>query len=274
VNAVRLTCAAALAALLLAYPARAIDLLPDLIINPARLNDYVFVKNIVPGKVHVRFSNATPNIGRGPLLIYPGGPSGNGQRVFQRIFLSQGGFRDRQAGVFLYHPTHNHFHFGSWAQYTIRAVLPGDGVGPVLRTGGKTSFCLLDSARYTGPGPVLGTPPNSSVFRTCGDDAQGISVGWEDLYSRTLPDQWIDITGLGPGSYWLEAVVDPSNLIEEVNEDNNVGRIKITLTPGQVPVPDEIPLNPRLPIVLSLVLLFMGAGMLALRTKLRGKSSS
>jgi len=274
VNAVRLTCVAALAMLAVCIPARAVDLLPDMIINPARLNDYIFVKNIVPGKVHIRFSNATPNVGLGPLFIFPGAPSGNGQLVRQRIFLSQGGYRDREAGVFLYHPTHNHFHFGSWAVYTIRAVLPGNGVGPVLRTGGKTSFCLLDSARYTGPVPVLGSPPRNAAFRTCGDDAQGISVGWEDLYSRTLPDQWIDITGLGPGSYWLEAVVDPTDLIEEINEDNNVGRIMITITPGQLPVPDEIPLNPRLPILLSVVLLLMGVGTLALRARLRGKSSS
>lgn len=272
--AVRFT-SIALLAIFASFSAHAIDLLPDMIINPARLNDYVLTKNIVPGHVHIRFSNATANVGRGPLYIHPAQQSGGGQIVQQRIFQSQGGYRDRDAGVFLYHPTHNHFHFGSWAQYTIRAVLPGNAVGPVLRTGGKTSFCLLDSARYNGPVPILGSRPSSAQFRTCGDDSQGVSVGWEDLYSRTLPDQWIDITGLAPGSYWLESEVDPTNLIEEIDDTNNVGRIMITLTPGQMPVPDEIPLNPRLPIVLSVVLLLMGAGTLALRARLlRGNTSS
>jgi len=248
-------------------PAHAIDLLPDLIVNPAALNDFTFSKSIIPGRVHIRFSNATPNIGLGPLFIHPGEPAAGGQLVNQRIFLSQGGFRDREAGVFLYHPTHNHFHFGSWAHYTLRAVLPGDMVGPVLREGAKTSFCLLDSRRYTGPGSV---PSGNQTFRTCNDDAQGISVGWEDLYTRSLPDQWIDITGLSPGEYWLESTVDPNNLIEELSENNNVGRIKINITPGALPVPDEIPVGRGLPGRAGLVLLLIAMGALALRARTRG----
>lgn len=243
-------------------PARATDLLPDMIVDTARLQDYVLVKNVIPGRVHIRFTNATANIGQGPLFIYPGAATANTQPVFQRIFLSQGGFRDREAGVFVFHPTHNHFHFGAWAQYSIRAVLPGDGIGPVLREGGKTSFCLLDSSRYTGPGNVASA---TRQFVTCGSSTQGISVGWEDLYSRTLPDQWIDITGLAPGEYWLESIVDPKNQVEESDETNNVGRIKINLTADILPVPDEIPAGRGFPIALLVVLLFTGVGTLALR---------
>ena len=45
---------------------------------------------------------------------------------------------------------------------------------------------------------------------------------------RTLPDQWIDVTAVPPGDYWLECVVDPENYIEESNETNNANRILIT----------------------------------------------
>lgn len=260
---------AALLALAISWPARGADLLPDLIVDPARLADHSYSKTIIPGRVHIRFSNGTANIGRGPLFLHPGAAQGNAQIVNQRIFLSQGGFRDREAGVFLYHPTHNHFHFGAWAQYSIRAVLPGDAVGPVLRLGGKTSFCLLDSTRYTGPEPLL-APEAARTFTTCNDDAQGIGVGWEDLYARTLPDQWIDITGLAPGEYWLESVVDPENHVEEVNESNNVAYYKLTIAPGELPVPDEIPVSRGLPKAAALVLLLASAGILALRARTRG----
>lgn len=239
------------------------DLLPDLIVNPTRLNDYEFVTNIIPGRVHIRLSNATPNIGWGPLFIFAGEPVGGGQVVIQRVFQLGGGFRDRDAGFFVFHPTHNHFHVNDWAQYTIREVLPGDGVGPVLRQGSKTGFCLLDSNRYTGPETPLGPTPATPQFRTCGDDVQGISVGWEDLYSKNLPDQWIDVTGLTPGEYWLESVVDPENSFQEVDETNNVARIKLVIAEGELPVPGEIPLDRGTPWTLTVVLLLLGAGTLA-----------
>ncbi len=257
------------------------DRLPDIIVNPLFLNHptsashrYEFVTNIIPGRVHLRLSNSTPNIGEGPLFIYGGEESGNGQVVYQRIFQTEGGFRDRPAGLFVFHPAHNHVHVNRWAEYRIRAVLPGDGVGPVLRTGGKTSFCLLDSLRYQGPEPVLGNVPALPVFRTCGNDAQGISVGFEDLYSKTLPDQWIDVTGLGEGEYWLESVVDPDNQFEEIDETNNVARIKLIIGPGDMPVPDEIPIERGVPWYAAIVLVLACAGGLALRAGRRGSKAT
>jgi hypothetical protein len=90
------------------------------------------------------------------------------------------------------------------------------------------------------------------------------------LYARTLPDQWIDITGLAPGDYWLESVVDPENHIEEVNEGNNIAYYKLTIAPGELPVPDEIPASRGLPKAAALVLLLASAGILALRARTRG----
>ena len=42
--------------------------------------------------------------------------------------------------------------------------------------------------------------------------------------------QWIDITGVTPGRYWLEAEVDPENRVIEMNESNNLVRILIDLS--------------------------------------------
>src|SRR5205823_3311040 len=74
--------------------------------------------------------------------------------------------------------------------------------------------------------------PASSQYS--GGLTQGLSVGWADVYSASLQGQWIDITEVPSGRYWLEAVVDPANNIKESNELNNTNRILIDLT---VPAP-------------------------------------
>ena len=48
----------------------------------------------------------------------------------------------------------------------------------------------------------------------------GISTGWRDVYERTLPFQYIDVSNLQPGHYWLRSQVDPNNLLRESNEVN------------------------------------------------------
>lgn len=257
------------AALVFALPSVAqTNEFPDLIVNEARLNDFDFRNTIIPGRVHIRLSNSTPNIGLGPLELFPGNVTGEGQQVFQRVQISGGGFFDRFAGSFVFHVAHNHFHFEDWAKFSIREVLPGDGVGKILAGGRKTSFCLLDSTRYFGQTPA-GPVPLVPQFVLCGDAQQGISVGWEDIYFKELPDQWIDITNLGPGTYWLESEVDPSNRIQEMDETNNVGRIKITILPGDLPPIVPVPLHPRLWIVASVMLGALGAVALRRRPGMR-----
>src|SRR6185436_3319905 len=74
-------------------------------------------------------------------------------------------------------------------------------------------------------------------FHDCGSTTQGLSVGWVDVYTKTLAGQNIDITGIADGVYWLESEADPDNHILEKNETNNVTRIKVTV--GQ-----PAPINP------------------------------
>ena len=49
----------------------------------------------------------------------------------------------------------------------------------------------------------------------------GTSRGWNDVYSFTLSLQWIDVTDLAPGNYYLAALADPEDFIAELDEDNN-----------------------------------------------------
>ncbi len=46
--------------------------------------------------------------------------------------------------------------------------------------------------------------PESAVYTGCGYQSalsvtMGLSIGWGDAYYSTLPDQYIDITGLSSG---------------------------------------------------------------------------
>jgi hypothetical protein len=152
------------------------------------------------------------------------------QPVYQRIYndaVSFENFEDRLAGAFVFHPTHGHIHFEGFTRYNLRTVLPNDGVGEVVASAEKVSFCLLDLDGCDTP--IIGAPERSR-YPSCGT-VQGISVGWADVYEEGLPDQWIDVTGVPYGEYWLEVVADPDNHLLELDESNNAARILIDYSP-------------------------------------------
>ena len=225
------TSAPATVTLSIALPPGA-PLLPDLIAWADQDLDYMHGWTIdrdeIPGRTLLRLSTATPNVGIGPMELRGGAvlPNGQQQEVKQRIYLSGGGFTERLAGTFVYHAAHDHIHWENFAHYYLREVLPGGGVGDIVATGGKTSFCLLDLTTYD-----LSMPgsPSSAQYGGC-QQIQGISVGYSDVYHQSLPDQWIDITNIPVGEYWMEVVVDPMNTLLEHNEANNTERILVDLS--------------------------------------------
>ena len=201
-----------------------VDLLPDLICDQNQLYDREIDTSIIAGRKHLRLSVGAANIGLGHLELR--GETGDFPiDVVQRIYRSDGSFWERLAGQFDYHPTHEHIHFSDWAVYNIREILPYDSVGQVVASGGKVTFCIVDWILYDN------TLPNfeGALYNGCGSLLQGLSVGYMDVYSKELPDQWIDITDLLPSAYWLEAVIDPSDSILEADESNNNAMIKIDL---------------------------------------------
>ena len=214
------------------------QLLPDVFPLISDPDDYVYGWTLdeteIPGRTLLRLTTAVANSGRGAMELRGSTVNPDGtQNVLQRIYLEGGGFADRVAGTFSYHPGHGHIHFDGFAAYHLREVTTGNGVGPVVASGDKVSFCLLDIDRYD---PTLPGSPASSVYNSCGQ-VQGISVGWADVYHQSLDDQWIDVTDVANGQYWLEVVSDPDNHLAESNENNNVDRILINLTlPSEEPI--------------------------------------
>ncbi len=209
------------------------DLLPDIIINPDYLADWYVTGSGTTRQI--RMSNGTANSGAGKLYLYGGQVINSTQReVIQRIYRTDGTFWERLSGTFIHHPTHGHIHFEEWCEYSLREYLPGGGVGAVVAQGAKTSFCILDLGVYNSSLPGF---PAGGQFNSCGGSIQGLSVGWEDIYSAGLDGQHITIptTSVPDGTYWLESYVDPNNQVLESNEGNNIGRVLVTIgTPAPI----------------------------------------
>jgi len=196
-------------------------------IPPADLRlDYTLVN----GESHyvLRFSNTSWNAGEGRLELRGETVSDSRTKVYQRIYDSLGGFTEVLVGDFVFHPSHNHWHFEDYADYELwtrteydKWISSGRNNGQAQKRGSKTTFCIMDNAKIQN----LPGSPSSPQYTQCGQTLQGMSIGWGDTYMYTLPDQWIDLgtSPLPSGSYVLRSVVDPKNLILE-SENNDPSR--------------------------------------------------
>jgi Lysyl oxidase len=214
----------AIAALTAAPPARAAALLyPDLKTTPPselRLETVVMPDGAVRNLL--RFSNTVWNAGQGPIELR-GSLTSNGT-VTQNVYDDSGAVASFAVGQnFTFHEGHNHWHFDDFAEYQLWTksaydawVASGRSIGQAQRVGSKSTFCLMDTKIVQS---LPGTP-GSAVYRQCGLELQGISVGWGDTYRYYLADQWIDLgaSTLADGTYVLRSVADPKNrLFESAN---------------------------------------------------------
>jgi hypothetical protein len=140
----------------------------------------------------LHFEVTTPNIGSADLVL--GSPLAQSP-------LSAG---------FVYSRCHEHYHFAGYALYQL--------IGPdgkeVLR-GKKRAFCLEDYTPLAFPLPHTENPKYDC-------DYQGIQVGWADTYYNGLTCQFMDVTGVPPGTYKLRVTVNPDHVFPELTYDNNM----------------------------------------------------
>ncbi len=134
---------------------------------------------------------------------------------------------------------HHHWHlqhvakYGLWNAAKTAEVVPSQKVG----------FCLEDSEDMeAGQGPSLAVyndevrgdfcelyRPNATSL------TEGISPGWRDRYLKELAWQWVDVSNLAPGEYWLGEEVNPEKFIIESNPENKVAYAsEKTVIPGFV----------------------------------------
>jgi hypothetical protein len=226
----------ALCGLSVTSPASAHDLLPDL--GMARLTDFRIDKGS-GGRRLLRYSTTIVNVGTGAFELHGARTSPTSMNAAQRIFGSDGTFRDSvTAGTLVFGGDgHNHWHVNNLETSSLVRLDNGNKAG----TGAKRGFCFWDNVafRLTLPGA-----PQSITYRSpgCGSldsntVAMGLSVGWGDEYPATLPDQYVDITNLTPGHYRLIVSADEKGWFAETNESNNTTWVDLQLRQqGQVRV--------------------------------------
>lgn len=243
------------------------DLLPDMTASAQIIQSQ---HTETPGLLTL--SNATPNIGWGPMEIHGSNscwcdtvtvpcstsicPDGSypRQKLLQTIYHKNGGVITSHdtltTGEMSYHPSHGHIHVDNWAEFTLRSATanPDATTWPIIATGSKISFCLINLGDCTSDygycrdgnyGPIMTQAdiPNSpfGMVSGCGTD-QGIYVGNLDVYSQGLAGMSIDLTGVCNGDYYIVSITDPDNNFLESDETNNWAATPITLT-QQIPAP-------------------------------------
>lgn len=225
----------------------AAELLPDLHPVPPY---GIFVEVAPNGHRHLRLSVESGDVGSGPLELFPvaedcdhDGDATNDRTAYQRVYLDSDGDgvfergRDTtstttKAGCFVFHPSHNHWHFRDYALYELKRLRDGTIVG----TGRKVSFCIVDTIHEH---PELPGSPAGKFYQSCdADDTEGISVGWGDVYANWLPGQSIPLDGVGDGSYCVVDVADPDGRLRESDDSNNAAGTAIRLSGSNVRVLD------------------------------------
>ncbi len=187
--------------------------LPDLVFRAASANPSISFRTFSAGDCEVAegcakpgrrkllsFTSETRNIGGADLVM--GDPAGN--------------------ALFQFSACHRHYHFSGFALY--RLV---DATGQVA-AGRKYGFCMEDGSRFD---PAAAR----SALYNC--RYQGIQAGWADTYTANLPCQWIDITGVPPGTYTLELEVNPEHQLPESDYGNNVASIHVQIPGGPTVTP-------------------------------------
>lgn len=188
------------------------------------------------GTSTLRFSTTSWNSGTGALQLEAGDTdTGSGkQKVFQRIFASDGSSILNFSGWFEWHPAHSHFHFDDYALYTLQPV---NAPGGSLRTGSKTTFCVMDT---TAVNLSLPGAPQIKAYNTCSNTIQGMSIGWGDTYGSHLAGQEIDFTDNPNGIYQLKIEIDPQHVIVEGTKSDNISCVLLSIKkPSTVAVLDS-----------------------------------
>lgn len=234
------------------------DLLPDMTSSAKEIE-----LSVVETPGFLQISNATPNIGSGPLEIFAIDscfcdstpvscatttcPPGQHLRkaLKQRIYQKVAGtdtlnYYDHLSGMMTFHPTHGHLHVDDFVSYTLRTPTsnPDATTWPIVGTGTKQSFCLINIGSCTGNigecrdgnGDTVTTVLNHGLgFQTgCGNN-QGIYAGYYDVYGVSLNEP-IPLNNVCNGNYYIVSITDPLNHFIESDETNNWVAVPITLT--------------------------------------------
>jgi hypothetical protein len=202
-------------------------LLPDLQTLPP--TDLV-LQFVEPDRRLLRFTNSLINTGPGLLEVLGRyDPDLDQVVVTQHLYRRDGTFQERLAGRFIFHPTHDHWHFEDFARYDIWSLTPDRDFDVVVAFTDKVSYCIRDNVRSDIEGASA-----QPRYEACDQERQGMAVGWIDIYEFDTPGQIVDVTDLPDGVYALQSTVDPAGQLQEVDDLNNAAIVFFELSANRV----------------------------------------
>lgn len=199
----------------------------------ARLADFQ-VAVTAGGQSQLRFSATIVNVGSGPFELSASRASTSDPWQVRQLTAQSDGSRTSSGvlpvGMVYGGDGHGHWHIKDLEGYELKRLDNGVKVGTALKSG----FCFFDTTAYKlglAGAPQTGQYTSSS----CGAQdvlsaSMGLSVGWGDRYPWTLPDQYINVTGLANGKYRLVATADAGGVFAESNEANNATWVDLQLS--------------------------------------------
>jgi hypothetical protein len=183
------------------------------------------------GRRLLRLTTIILNYGAGPFEVRAvrSSTGESAMSVRQRVRRTDGSWGSRAtAAVAKYSGDgHDHWHVQRVAGMELLAR-----DGQLVAPGRKIGYCFWDTGRYQ----ALTGSPTSVVYpgSGCGTRSSlklrmGLSVGWGDRYPARLPHQWIDVTRVPAGTYYVRVMADPLNHYRESNEANNCSWAQIRI---------------------------------------------
>jgi hypothetical protein len=212
-------------------------LLPDLVqILPPRVRIAHKVSAVRGRRTLLTFSAAAENHGVGPLVVDSRRPSqASATMTARQVVWHRNGFHEfvpTPVGTvrYVHSRDHNHWHLLDFMRYRLTTQS-----GARIGRDHKTGYCLGD--RYRIAGVSFPAEPVFPVYKSqCGRSrpgrlslAQGISVGFGDLYPAFLEGQFIDITDVPTGNYALVMRVNPSGRLLDEHRDNDVSSVNVRI---------------------------------------------
>jgi hypothetical protein len=212
-------------------------LLPDLLPNSSYVHpSKVELTKECDGREGVAVCLRAPvgiaNMAQGDLFM--SAPLTRPKQVTQHIFNSDGTMIDRLLEAdFGEDPKHQTILFPDWVRLAMRKIDENcDSRAtaeqcPVVRESWRDASCMRD---YIVVEPNFESERRyDCVVSEDGVLEQGIGAGQMDVHDIAFIDQFIDVTGLPNGEYWLEAVVNPNQVVHEADYTNNTGRGRFEL---------------------------------------------
>jgi len=192
------------------------------------------------GSRELRLSNTIWNSGAGALEL-----EGIHDRralqtqVIQHVDARVGARLAYPVGEFIFHPTHEHWHFEQFSIYQLWALTPRGELDRPVSSSDKISYCLIDTDIIEPDNPAY---QPRRIYYGCGRAFQGLSAGWGDTYKSHLDGQSIRLSGVKDGFYALVSTANPDGILLEADTSNNTavlyleirGESLALLTPAEI----------------------------------------